>query len=141
MREYETIFVTKPDGAESQANQLLEKVNGIIERHKGAVLQQLNWGKRELAYRVDKYKQGVYHYYNYCGGNDLVADIERNLRLNDIAMKFITVKISDDVDVATRKKEIAEALSSKTAPVAHVETIEAKELEKDTPDNEEGKDA
>lgn len=109
MREYETIFVTRPDGNESQSTQLLERVDKIIERHEGTILQKKNWGRKELAYKVKKYNQGIYHYYNYTGDTATVADLERTLRLNDLPIKYLTVKIADKVDIEARRKELAEA--------------------------------
>lgn len=127
MKEYETVFVIRPDGAESQTNQLLERVNTTIGRHNGAILQQKNWGKKDLAYRVQKYNQGVYFYYNYTGDSGLVADLERTLKLHDLPMKYLTVKIAEEVDVEARRREIAKAEEEIKTPVPAVllEPIEA----------------
>lgn len=126
MREYETVFVIRPDGSESQASQLLERLGSIIERHGGTVFQQKNWGKKELAYRVGKYNQGVYYYYDYTGDSGLVADLERTLKLHELPMKYLTVKLADEVDVEARKKELAEKkeeeASAETVSKAPAET-------------------
>ena len=138
MREYETVFVLRPDGAETEINQLLEKLNSTIERHGGTIFQQRNWGKKELAYRVQKYKQGVYFYYNYCGESGLISDLERTLKLHELPMKYLTVKLSDDVDITARKKEIkneeekvkaAPATTSVTTPVGTAESEDSSEEE------------
>lgn len=109
MREYETIFVIRPDGKESQTKQLLDKLNGLVERHKGAVLQCKNLGKKDLAYKVKKYNQGIYYYYNYASDSGAVSEFERTLRYDDLAMKYLTVKLNDNVDVDARKSEISAA--------------------------------
>lgn len=107
MREYETIFVTRANVSDALTNQLLERVNSVINRHGGTLLQQKNWGRKELAYKVGKETHGVYHYYNYCGDSGTVSDLERTLRLNDLPMKFLTVKLADKVDVNERKRQIS----------------------------------
>lgn len=106
MREYETVFVVRPDGSESQTNELLDKVNSIIERHSGTILRHRNLGKKELAYKIAKYNQGVYFYYNYAGDSTVTSDIERTLRLNDLSMRYLTVVLNDTIDVEARKKEL-----------------------------------
>jgi len=116
MREYETIVVLRPDSGETQTNQLLERVDGMIERHGGSIIQKKNWGKRELAYRVQKYNQGVYYYYNYAGEAETVSNLERALRLHEIPMKYLTVKLNDTVDVEARKKELAELMEASAVP-------------------------
>ena len=112
MREYETVFVIRPDGAESQTNQLLEKVNALIGQHEGTVLQNVNMGRRDLAYAIGKYKQGNYFYYNFAGDTKLVADIERTLKLNDLSIRYLTVKLNDKIDVEARRKELASAAAA-----------------------------
>jgi small subunit ribosomal protein S6 len=144
MREYETIFVTRPDISESQTTELLAKVDGIIKRHGGEILQQKNWGRRELAYRVQKQTHGVYQYYNYASDTEAVADLERTLRLNELPMKFLTVKLSDNIDVKARLKELADqekaateiaaarvASESVAQPVKEAPKEPAKEASKD----------
>lgn len=125
MREYETIFVVRPDGTETQTKQLLDKVNGIIERRGGTILQQKNWGKRDLAYQIKKYKQGVYFYYNYAGDSSVVSELEKNLSLLDLSLRFLTVKLSDVVDVEARKKELAEKKEDVQVPDMNPPTRES----------------
>lgn len=138
MREYETVFLIRPDASESQTKELLEKVDGIIGRHSGTVFQQKNWGKRELAYKVEKYHQGIYFYYDYAGDNAMVADIEHALKLHDLPMKYLTVKLNDEVDVAARKKAIEEieekkestpVVAASEVPAAKISEVSSDDLE------------
>lgn len=134
MREYETIFVTCPDAGESQTNQLLERVDDVIKRHGGEIIQQKNWGKKDLAYRVKKYNQGIYFYYNYAGDFNTVSDLERTLRLHELPMKFLTVKLADKVDVDAKKEELAK--------LAEKATVSETPARKESSESEEGvKDA
>lgn len=130
MREYETLFVTRPDAAESQTKELLEKLDKIIERHGGTILNKKNWGKRDLAYLVGKYNQGVYHYYDYTGGSGVVHELERALKLSDLHLKYLTVLRSDMVDIEARMKEISEEKEEAVAePTQNVEESERGEVE------------
>ncbi len=99
--EYETIFVLRPDVDPDAAEKLQNRLNEIIDREKGKLLKVESWGRRKLAYPVAKQRRGVYIYMKYLGGGGLVAELERNLRIADFVLKFITVKLRDRVDVST----------------------------------------
>lgn len=100
-REYETILILNPD-----ANEALEQVSGrltdVISRLEGKLLRAENWGKRKLAYPVSKNLKGVYLYLRYLGYSDLVHEMERNMRMLEPVIKYITVKIEEDIDPDAR---------------------------------------
>jgi small subunit ribosomal protein S6 len=79
------------------------KVSGIIEKYQGDVLIHDDWGKRRLAYPIQRSQYGRYVYFNYMGPNSLVSELERNLRIDDSFLRFLTVRLADDIDVAARK--------------------------------------
>jgi small subunit ribosomal protein S6 len=91
-REYETIYILRPDVGrevtEAVANRVVEAVKTA-----GTVTQIENWGRRKLAFQVQKHKRGIYVYFKYAGVGDLVSEVERALRLQESVMKFQTVKI------------------------------------------------
>lgn len=129
MKEYETIVVLRPDAAEEPAKQLLGKLKTTIANHGGEILQQKDWGKRSLAYCVaNKYNQGVYLYYDYAGDSGLVADFEKVLRLSDIPLKFLTVKLADVVDVKVRKKALAESDKEAQTKKAEIKEVKIEEV-------------
>ena len=72
----------------------------IVVREGGEILKAENWGKRKLAYEVKKQKKGTYVYFLYEAGPTLVAELERNLRLTDATIKFMTVKLEKDSALA-----------------------------------------
>jgi small subunit ribosomal protein S6 len=98
-REYETIYILRstvdPDEADRVANRLREVITSLG----GRLLRIDNWGRRRLAYTIRKSTRGVFVYLRYVGLNNLVAEIERNLRLIDDVMRFQTVQIKDKVHV------------------------------------------
>jgi small subunit ribosomal protein S6 len=81
-----------------------EKITKLIEQHNGTVILEKIWGKKALAYEVKKQTKGTYMLFDYTGDNHVVADIERSLRLDDMILKFLTVRLADEVDVEARKK-------------------------------------
>jgi small subunit ribosomal protein S6 len=98
--EYETIFVLRPDVDPDAAEKLQNRLTDIISREKGTLVKVESWGRRKLAYPVAKQRRGVYIYLNYVGQGGLVAELERNLRIADFCLKFLTVKLRDRVDVS-----------------------------------------
>lgn len=106
--EYETIYVVKPELPEDALVALNDKVNTIVEKNQGIMLTVDDWGKRKLAYPIQKNSKGHYIYINYLAPSDLVAELERNLRIEDNLLRFLTVKLDVDVDIEPRKIKAAE---------------------------------
>jgi small subunit ribosomal protein S6 len=109
MREYETVYLLKPDLPPEQLSAVKDKFTHVIAEAKGHVLSQGDWGKRKLAYEVQKNHHGHYIYLRYIGAEGLVNQLERLLGIEDSVMKFLSVRLSDEVNVQERlaKKEEA----------------------------------
>ncbi|HEY6461746.1 MAG TPA: 30S ribosomal protein S6 [Polyangiaceae bacterium] len=100
-REYETIYVLRSDVDADAAEKVQHRVAEAIEREHGKLVKVEAWGRRKLAYPVGKQRKGVYVYAKYVGGGGLVAEVERNLKLLDTVMKYMTVQTGAEVDLAT----------------------------------------
>ena len=85
------------------------------------------WGRRRLAYPIGKQRRGVYVYVKYVGGGGLVAEVERNLKLQDAVMKFMTVQTSDEVDLAALTIDPEEAKLGKFELPPETEPEESRE--------------
>jgi small subunit ribosomal protein S6 len=114
-REYETIYILRPDTANDGIGQVNTKIRGIIETGGGTLLKVDNWGKRKLAYEVQKQMKGIYLFFSYLGSAGLVEEVERNLRLSDPVIRFYSVKVAENVDPATRKTEVTDESFAKAA--------------------------
>ncbi len=100
-REYETIYILRPDVSNDAAEKIVERVKDVIARLDGTLTKLDNWGKRKLAYPIQKNTRGLFVYLKYVGFNDLVAELERNLRLLDEVVRFQTVLLEEDIDPAS----------------------------------------
>ena len=98
MRHYEIIYIVNPNLNGDDYHELLKKYSEIIENNKGAVIKTEEWGKQRLAYRIRKFYNGVYVYVEFCAKAESIADLERNLKLDDNILKFQTVKLADQAD-------------------------------------------
>jgi small subunit ribosomal protein S6 len=99
-REYETIYILRPDVATEDGEKIANRIAETVERLAGKITKVDNWGKRKLAYVIEKHTRGIFVYVRYVGYNDLVAELERNLRLFDNVVRFQTIVLRDMVDLA-----------------------------------------
>ena len=97
-REYETIYVLKPDVTAESAAKIAGRVEEVVTREAGKLTLVETWGRRQLAYPVTKFKRGVYLYVKYLGRGGIVTELERNLKMLDDVLKYQTVKVRDAVD-------------------------------------------
>ena len=102
LREYETIFLVKPDLTDDNVDKLKERVRGIVGREGGKVLRFTVWGKKKTAFPIAKQPRAIYVHASYLGGTGLVAELERNLRNYDEVTRFLSTKLADEVDPESR---------------------------------------
>ena len=105
-REYETIYILRPNTPNEGVAEVNTRIKGIIEGMGGKVLKVDNWGKRRLAYEVAKERKGIYLYWQYLAQPGVVEETERNLRMLDSVIRYLTVKVDENIDVAARPTEI-----------------------------------
>jgi len=122
-REYETIYVLRPNVAKDSQEKINQRVGEAVVREGGKLTTVENWGRRQLAYAVKKNKRGVYVYVKYVGGGAAVAEVERNLRMLDDVLKYQTVQVQADVDASTVAVD-AEALKFEAVELPGEDEIE-----------------
>jgi len=105
LREYETIFLVRPELTDDNVDKIKDRVRNIINREGGKALKFTIWGKKKTAYPVEKQPRAIYVHSLYLGGSALVAEVERNLRNLDEVTRFLSVKIADEIDPETRQVE------------------------------------
>ncbi|RLB87789.1 MAG: 30S ribosomal protein S6 [Deltaproteobacteria bacterium] len=121
MRKYETVFISDPDLQDQARLDLYDKVRNVIAKGKGILLNFDEWGNKKMAYEIKKKLRGNYVCVTYGGTGELVTELERNFRLTDDILKFMTILLSDDVTVESLEKEVAEAEEAAKAAEAAVE--------------------
>jgi small subunit ribosomal protein S6 len=121
MRIYEELFIIKPDATEEEIDQVVEQVRGLIEAGGGTVDKLDKWGIRKLAYRVQKQHEGFYVLFQFSSTPDAVKEIERRLRVSDLVLKFLTVRIDEKLKrIEKRKKRREKRAARKPAPAGPV---------------------
>jgi len=109
LRRYETIFIIRADLQSEETISLIDRYAGIISGMDGTIIEVDNWGKRRLAYPIEKRRDGVYVRIDFVAQYKVVSEVERNFRIEENIIRFQTVKLSDKVDMEEIHKEIADA--------------------------------
>jgi small subunit ribosomal protein S6 len=130
MRHYETLFIVNPDSSEEDLKAVATKIKGVVSGMNGIVASYDEQGKKKLAYSVKKQNKGYYVLMDYVGSADIVSELERNMRLDDRVLKYLTVKLADQVDPESIEPE-------KSEPPEEAESVETPEEEAQPPEAEE----
>jgi small subunit ribosomal protein S6 len=117
-REYETIYILRPNTPNEGVAEVNTRIRGIIENMGGKIIKVDNWGKRRLAYEVAKERKGIYLYWQYLATPGVVEETERNLRMLDSVIRYLSVKVDENIDVTARPTEIDDTSYEKAAQTA-----------------------
>ena len=127
MRKYETIYILQPDLSEDDIKVVADKVQDVIASYKGDFQRLEDWGIRKLAYPINKCARGRYLYLRYDGGREMIAELERRLRLDEKVLRFQSVNITNQPEKPVAEKKPApveaEAVESTEAAAAPAETV------------------
>ncbi len=102
MREYETLYILKPDIGEETLSQVQTRLSDVLDGQEAKVLRFNVWGKKKLAFEVAKNPKGIFVHLSFLAQPSSISELERNLRLIEPVVRFQTVKVSDTVDVEKR---------------------------------------
>ena len=109
-RRYETLVLIHPEQGEPGAKELTAKIRSLIEDQGGSISQVLEWGTRELAYPIAKQRRAIYVLFEFRAGVVGLREIERNVKLMDPVLRFISVRQAENAPPATlRQHRAAEA--------------------------------
>lgn len=100
LREYETIYLVKPDLTDDVVDRLKERLRGVVHREGGKVIKFSTWGKKKTHFEIAKQSRAIYVHMLYLGPAKIVAEIERNLRMIDDVVRYQTIKIAEESDAA-----------------------------------------
>ena len=120
MRRYETIFISYADLPDEEISGFIERYSAIIRDRKGTLIRVEKWGKRKLAYEIKIQSRGFYVLLDFAGTSAIVTELERNLRIGDKILKFMTVKTSDAMSPEDIEKAMSGTVEVKaeSAPVS-----------------------
>ena len=95
MRKYEAMYIIKPSFEEDKYQEIIEKYTALIQNNGGEVTKVDPWGKRRLAYEIDKIREGYYVLVEFNADIELPAELERNFRIADEIMRYMVVRVGE----------------------------------------------
>lgn len=103
-RTYEVMYIIDPETQAEKIGRLNEAVGKLIEKEGGTVVRMDDIGMRPLAYPIQKKKEGHYVLFEITGSGQEIAELERRMRVNDMIMRYITVRVDEDRKKAEKMK-------------------------------------
>src|SRR5688572_28972397 len=103
-RKYELVYVVSPDATEDQVTDLHTQVEQIVQRLGGTIDKTENWGRRKLAYEIGRHKEATYVLELIDGTGELMKEIDRRLKVSDLVIRHLVVRIDEDQAVIERTK-------------------------------------
>jgi len=114
-RTYEVMYIVNPETDAEKIEKLNEAVGKLIEKEGGEVVRMDDIGMKTLAYPIEKKKEGHYVLFEINGTGQEIAELERRMRVNDMVMRYITVRVDEDRKKADKIRTKREARSEKRA--------------------------
>jgi len=103
-RKYELVYVVSPDATDDQVTDLHNQVEAIVQRIGGQIEKTENWGRRKLAYEIGRHKEGTYVLEAINGSGELLKEIDRRLRVTDLIIRHLVVRVDEDQAVVDRRR-------------------------------------
>ena len=112
-RLYDLIFIVRPATPEDEIKKVLSAIEHTCAEKGGKIEKAEQWGTRKLAYRVAKHREGIYFYQQIrTAHSELIAELERRLRVQDVVIKYLTVRLDEDLK---RQKKLVHKRDLRTA--------------------------
>ena len=103
-RIYEILFIADPNLGEPEVDTLTTHVQGFVEQAGGKLQKVEKWGKKRLAYDVGRHREGSYVLEVAEGKGGLIKEVERRLKVTDGIIRFLTVRVDEELRKAERRK-------------------------------------
>ena len=122
---YETMYILRPDIAEDEVTNHINKYNKLLEEFGGTILDSQMRGKRRLAYQIKKHREGVYVQLSHQGDGQHIFKIEKAMRLSEDVIRYMTVKQEGPLPTPKPSNNITPKAENKDAPEPKVESQES----------------
>ena len=112
-RKYELVYVVSPEASDDQVTDLHNQVDAIVQRIGGSIEKTENWGRRRLAYEIGRHKEGTYVLEVLHGTGELMKEIDRRLKVTDLIIRHLVVRVDEAEAVVERTKARRSATSQR----------------------------
>jgi small subunit ribosomal protein S6 len=108
-RQYELVYIMSPDATEQDVADLHTQIEAIIARYQGEMVRTENWGRRKLAFRIGKHREGTYVLEVFKGTGELTKELDRRLKVLDSVIRHLCVRVDEELRLAERTRARREA--------------------------------
>jgi len=95
-RTYEVMYIVDPETSIDKITKLNEAVGKLIEKEGGTVVHMEDIGRRNMAYEINKKKEGHYVLFEIEGSGQEILELERRMRVNDMIIRYVTIRVDED---------------------------------------------
>lgn len=103
-RQYELVYIMSPDATEQDVADLHTQIESIITRYQGELVKTENWGRRRLAFRIGKHREGTYILEVFKGTGELTKELDRRLKVIDSVIRHLCVRVDEELRLAERTR-------------------------------------
>ncbi len=121
---YETMYILRPDIAEDEVTNHIDKYNKLLEEFGGTILDSQMRGKRRLAYQISKHREGIYVQLSHQGDGQHIFKIERAMRLSEDVIRYMTVKQEGSLPTPRPSNKSTAQSENKDNPETNLESKE-----------------
>ena len=114
-RQYELVYIVSPDATDQDVADLHTQVESIVTRLQGEMVRTENWGRRKLAYRIGKHREGTYVLEVFNGSGELTKELDRRLKVSDLVIRQLIVRVDEELRVAEHSRGKRQANAQKRA--------------------------
>jgi small subunit ribosomal protein S6 len=140
-RQYELVYIVSPDATDQDIADLHTQVESIIARLQGEMVRTENWGRRKLAYRIGKHREGTYVLEVFNGTGELTKELDRRLKVSDLVIRQLIVRVDEELAVAEHTRGRRQANAAKRAAKRPPRPEgEAERVNRDDDDDDEAED-
>jgi small subunit ribosomal protein S6 len=104
VRQYELVYIVPPETTEEALAELHGQVTAVTDRFGATIEKTENWGRRRLAYEIGHHREGVYVLEVINGPADLTAELDRRLKVLDIVIRHLIIRVDEDLAIAERAR-------------------------------------
>jgi small subunit ribosomal protein S6 len=124
-RDYELGVVFSPEASEEETRSVMDRIEQIVAHHDGQIVRVNQWGRRRLAYPIDRHRDGFYVFIDMVLTPETVIEIERTLKVSEIVLREMVRKRDPKAVLREREEREARAAAAAAVPETSAETTEA----------------
>ncbi len=134
-RDYELAFILSPEASEEETRAIMDRVEQVVTTHDGQVVKVNQWGRRRLAYPIERHRDGIYVFIDMILTPESVSELERTLKVSEIVLRHMVKR--RDPKAVQKEREEREAREARAAAAPAAVATQATEAEEPAPANEE----